>query len=165
VCLCFGFVLFLPMEETTFIMIKPDGVQRRLVAPIIARFENRGLTLVAIKMVNTSEALIDQHYAELVNKPFYPGLKQYMLSGPVIAMVWKGKAAAALGRAIVGATNPKESAPGTIRGDFCNDVGRNVIHASDSVESAKREIALWFKPEELVHYVPCDLGWVYENVS
>ncbi|KAK4534901.1 hypothetical protein CDCA_CDCA03G0926 [Cyanidium caldarium] len=151
------------MDERTFIMVKPDGVQRRLVAEIISRFERRGYQLIGIKMLQASAQRIDTHYAELTEKPFYPGLKRYMLSGPVVAMAWKGKAAAATGRALVGATNPRQSAPGTIRGDYCIDVGRNVVHASDSVESAEREIKIWFQADELVGYADPLSDWIYED--
>lgn len=150
------------MDEQTFVVVKPDGVQRGLVSEVAGRFERRGFKLVALKMVSPNASLVDEHYADLREKSFYPGLRSYMLSGPVVAMVWQGKFAASLGRAIVGATNPRESAPGTVRGDFCIDVGRNVVHASDSVESAKREIGLWFKPDEVQTYTSCDEQWVYE---
>ena len=149
-------------SEQTFIMIKPDGVQRGLVAPIISRFENRGYKLVALKMAEPSEELLRQHYEDLQEKPFFAGLLKYMRSGPVVATVWEGKDVVKTGRTILGATNPLASAPGTIRGDFAIDVGRNVCHGSDSVESAKREIALWFKPEEVFRYKPATFDWIYE---
>lgn len=149
-------------DEQTFIMIKPDGVQRGLVANILGRFENRGYTLVALKMVQPGEELLSEHYADLKSKPFFPGLMKYMTSGPVVATVWQGKDVVKTGRTILGATNPLASAPGTIRGDFAIDVGRNVCHGSDSVESAKKEISLWFKPEEVQRYKPCTFNWVYE---
>lgn len=128
-------------------MIKPDGVQRGLVGQIIGRFEKRGFFLRALKQVLPTEQLLRQHYSDLAEKPFFPKLLQYMLMGPVVCMVWEGKGVVATGRKMLGETNPLNSAPGTIRGDFCIDVGRNICHGSDSVESAKKEIALWFKPE------------------
>ncbi|KEZ39889.1 Histidine kinase [Scedosporium apiospermum] len=149
--------------EQTFIAIKPDGVQRGLIGPIISRFENRGFKLVAIKLVSPSKEHLETHYADLKEKPFFPGLVQYMLSGPICAMVWEGRDAVKTGRTILGATNPLASAPGTIRGDFAIDVGRNVCHGSDSVENAKKEIALWFKEGELVSWKTAQFDWIYEK--
>ncbi|MBQ5153808.1 nucleoside-diphosphate kinase [Macrococcus caseolyticus] len=149
-------------SEQTFIMIKPDGVQRGLVSQIFGRFEARGYKLVALKMAEPSEELLRQHYEDLQSKPFFPGLLKYMRSGPVVASVWEGKDVVKTGRTILGATNPLASAPGTIRGDFAIDVGRNVCHGSDSVESAKREIGLWFKSEEVHRYTSPFAGWIYE---
>ena len=139
-------------EEQTYIMVKPDGVQRGLVPEIIARFQRRGYKLVALKMVAPNADHFKELYKDLVNLPFFPKLLEYMTSGPVVAMVWQGTDAVAQGRKMLGKTKPLESEPGTIRGDFCIDVGRNIAHGSDSVESAKREIALWFKPEEVLNY-------------
>lgn len=149
-------------EERTFIAIKPDGVQRGLVADIIGRFERRGYKLVGLKLVQATKELLDQHYAEHVNKPFYPKMAQFMSSGPIVAMCWEGKNVVKQGRVMLGATNPADSAPGTIRGDFGIDLGRNVCHGSDSVESANREIALWFKPEELINWESNQAKWIYE---
>ena len=123
---------------------RPDGVQRGLVAEIIARFARKGFTLRAMKMMNVSKEHAEKHYADLSAKPFFGGLVSYMCSGPVVAMVWEGKDVVKTGRKIIGATNPAASEPGTIRGDFCIEVGRNVIHGSDAVESANHEIGLWF---------------------
>lgn len=148
--------------ERTFIAIKPDGVQRGLISSILSRFENRGYKLVAIKLAQPTEALLREHYDDLQEKPFFPSLLSYMLSGPVLATVWEGKDVVKQGRAILGATNPLQSAPGTIRADFAIDMGRNVCHGSDSVESANKEIGLWFKKEELVDYKPAMFGWIYE---
>ncbi|CAH00325.1 Ynk1 [Kluyveromyces lactis] len=148
--------------ERTFIAIKPDGVQRGLISKILARFEDRGYKLVGIKLVTPTEALLKEHYADLVSKPFFPSLLSYMTSGPVLATVWEGKDVVKQGRAILGATNPLQSAPGTIRGDFAIEVGRNVCHGSDSVESAEKEIGLWFKKEELIDYKLNQLSWIYE---
>ncbi|KAK9896732.1 putative nucleoside-diphosphate kinase [Cystobasidium minutum MCA 4210] len=148
-------------SEQTYIMIKPDGVNRGLVGDIIARFEKRGYKLVALKMVTATKEHLEKHYADLSSKSFFPGLVKYMASGPVVAMVWEGKDVVKQGRAMLGATNPLASAPGTIRGDYCIDVGRNVCHGSDAVESAQKEIALWF-PEGLNQYKLASEGWVYE---
>ncbi|KAL2207781.1 NDK-domain-containing protein [Sarocladium strictum] len=149
--------------EQTFIAIKPDGVQRGLVGPIVSRFENRGFKLVAIKLVTPSKEHLEKHYEDLAGKPFFAGLIQYMLSGPICAMVWEGRDAVKTGRVILGATNPAASAPGTIRGDFAIDVGRNVCHGSDSVENAKKEIALWFKEGDVVSYKASQFDWIYEK--
>jgi len=148
--------------ERTFIAIKPDGVQRGLVGKIIARFEAKGFKLVALKQMTASKEHLENHYADLKSKPFFPGLVQYMGSGPVVAMVWEGEGAVATGRKMLGETKPQDSAPGTIRGDFCIQVGRNICHGSDAVESANKEIALWFKPEELNDWKTCGHDWVYE---
>lgn len=148
--------------EQSFIMIKPDGVQRGLVGEVLKRFEQKGYYLRALKLVNVDRALAEEHYRDLSSKPFFPALVDYILSGPVVAMVWEGKAVVVTGRKLVGATNPLNSEPGTIRGDFCIDMGRNVIHGSDAVDSAQREIALWF-PEGLAENKPHMLPWIYEN--
>lgn len=149
-------------RERTFIMIKPDGVQRGLVGKIIKRFEAKGFKLVALKFVWPSEELLQKHYADLAARPFFPGLVKYMSSGPVVPMVWEGLNAVKTGRVMLGATNPAESAPGTIRGDLCIQVGRNILHGSDSVEAAQKEIALWFTEKEVVGWTPANDGWVYE---
>lgn len=135
--------------ERTFIMIKPDGVARGLIAEIIRRFEQRGFKLVAMKLMRAGEDLLQSHYGELAGKPFFPKLVKFIGSGPVVPMVWEGKDVVKQGRAMLGQTNPLQSAPGTIRGDFGVDIGRNVVHGSDSLETAEREIALWFDKSEL----------------
>ncbi|CAG9770512.1 unnamed protein product [Ceutorhynchus assimilis] len=150
-------------QERTFIMVKPDGVQRGLVGKIIKRFEQKGFKLVAMKFVWPSEELLKNHYADLAGRPFFPGLVKYMSSGPVVPMVWEGLNVVKTGRVLLGATNPADSAPGTIRGDLCVQVGRNILHGSDAVESAKKEIALWFNPNELVSWQPATTSWVYED--
>merc|ERR1712038_52849 len=150
-------------RERTFIMLKPDAVQRGLVGEIIKRFEQKGFKLVAMKMMHASEELLKEHYADLSSKAFFPGLVKYVNSGPVVPMVWEGLNVVKTGRVMLGETNPAASAPGTIRGDFCIQVGRNICHGSDAVESAKKEIALWFKEEELVKWDPVSLSWVYED--
>ena len=149
-------------RERTFIMIKPDGVQRGLVGQIIARFEQKGFKLVALKLSSPGREHFEKHYADLSAKSFFPGLVAYASSGPVAAMVWEGDNAVLTGRKMLGATKPFDSAPGTIRGDFCIDVGRNIIHGSDSVDAANHEIALWFKDEELVNWESASAAWVYE---
>ena len=149
-------------RERTYIMIKPDGVQRGLIGPIVTRFEQRGFKLVAMKLVTPGKEHLEQHYADLSSKGFFAGLIEYMNSGPVCAMVWEGDNAVATGRKMLGATKPFDSAPGTIRGDYCIDVGRNIIHGSDSVESANHEIALWFKPEELNNWEHHSKSQIYE---
>lgn len=142
-------------------MIKPDGVQRGLVGDIISRFEQKGFYLKGLKIITVDRALAEKHYADLSAKPFFNGLVEYIISGPVVAMVWEGKNVVVTGRKIIGATNPADSAPGTIRGDFAIDIGRNVIHGSDSVESARKEIALWF-PEGTVNWQCSSHPWIYE---
>eukprot|EP01067_Filipodium_phascolosomae_P009192 Filipodium_phascolosomae@DN8130_c0_g1_i1.p1 len=150
------------MEERTFIMAKPEAVQRGIVAKIIERFEQRGFKLVAMKMVKPSLEHIQKHYAELSEKGFYAQLCTYMSSGPVVAMVWEGKSVVATGRKMLGATNPLDSTPGTIRGDFAVETGRNICHGSDSVQSAKREITHWFTEAELCPWEPLLNKAVYE---
>ncbi|KAI9822528.1 MAG: nucleoside diphosphate kinase [Pycnora praestabilis] len=150
-------------NEQTFIAIKPDGVQRGLIGPIISRFENRGYKLAAIKLCTPSKEHLEKHYEDLSEKPFFKGLVTYMLSGPICAMVWEGRDAVKTGRALLGATNPLASGPGTIRGDFAIDVGRNVCHGSDSVENAKKEIELWFSKGEVVTYKQAQFDWIYEK--
>jgi len=148
--------------ERTYIMIKPDGVQRGLVGKIIERFEQRGYKLSALKLYQASEELLRTHYSDLTEKKFFPSLLEYMLSGPVTCMVWEGKEAVKMGRQMLGATNPQDSMPGSIRGDFSIEVGRNICHGSDSVENAEKEIALWFKPEEVVDWEDHSSSWLYE---
>eukprot|EP00904_Undaria_pinnatifida_P007623 jgi/Undpi1/3991/HiC_scaffold_16.g07359.m1 len=148
--------------ERSYIMIKPDGVQRGLVGAIISRFEQRGYKLAALKLKQADEALLRTHYKDLVEKPFFPKLLAYMISGPVVCMAWEGKDAVAMGRKMLGETNPKESAPGTIRGDFCLEVGRNICHGSDSIENAEKEIALWFGDAEVVDHESAMKDWIYE---
>eukprot|EP00127_Corallochytrium_limacisporum_P004777 Clim_evm3s175 gene=Clim_evmTU3s175 len=149
--------------ERTFIMIKPDGVHRGLIGEIIGRFEKKGYKLVAMKVKHADLDLLRNHYADLAKKPFFPGLIKYMNSGPVCCMVWEGPDAVRTGRVMLGATNPQDSLPGTIRGDLCLVVGRNVCHGSDSVESANKEIGLWFNKSELVDWERVDKKWVIED--
>ncbi|KAM9346047.1 nucleoside diphosphate kinase, mitochondrial [Symphorus nematophorus] len=140
------------LKERTLIAVKPDGVQRRLVGQIIQRFEQRGFKLVGLKMMQVSEDLLSQHYCQLRTKPFYPRLLHYMTSGPVVVMVWEGHKVVHTSRMMVGHTNPAEAQAGTVRGDFSFHVSRNVVHASDSLEGAQREIQLWFKGKELLNW-------------
>ena len=148
--------------ERTFIAIKPDGVQRGIVGKIINRFERKGLKLVAMKMCMPGKAHLEKHYIHLREKSFFAALIEYMNSAPICAMIWEGKDAIKSGRTLLGATNPANSAPGTIRGDFCIESGRNVCHGSDAVEAAKQEIEMWFKSEELLTYGAASSDWVYE---
>jgi nucleoside-diphosphate kinase len=150
-------------SETTFLAVKPDGVQRNLVGEIIGRLERRGYQLIGLKFLSVSKELAEAHYGEHKGKPFFDGLVKFITSGPVVAMVWQGKGVIATARQMIGATNPLNSAPGTIRGDFAVETGRNIIHGSDSVDSSKREISLWFRPEELHHWTPTHNAHVYEN--
>ncbi|KAL3054011.1 hypothetical protein OYC64_006357 [Pagothenia borchgrevinki] len=140
------------VRERTLIAVKPDGVQRRLVGQIIQRFEQRGFKLVGLKMLQVSDDLLSQHYCELRTKPFYPRLQEYMTSGPVVVMVWEGHKVVQASRTMVGHTNPLEAQAGTIRGDFSFHISRNVVHASDSLEGAQREIQLWFQKKELLNW-------------
>lgn len=149
-------------KERTFIMIKPDAVQRGIVGEIIKRFEQRGYKLIAMKFMHASRPHLEEHYRDLKDKKFFPDLIAYMTSGPVVPMVWEGLDAVKQGRAMLGTTNPLQSAPGSIRGDFSIQTGRNIVHGSDGVESANREIAHWFKPEELVDWNRAVDCWVYE---
>ena len=148
-------------QERTFIMVKPDGVQRGLISDIIAKFEKRGYALRAAKLLVPTRALLDQHYEEHVSKGFYPKMADFMASGPVMAMVWEGKDVVKTGRRMLGETNPLNSQPGTIRGDYGIDLGRNICHGSDSVEAAEREIKLWF-PEGVVASERTMEKWIYE---
>lgn len=138
--------------ERTFIMIKPDGVARNLVAKIIERFEQRGYKLVAMKVMKADEDILNQHYSDLKSKPFFSGLVKHISSGPVVPMVWEGKDVVRQGRAMMGETDPLKSKPGSIRGDYSIDMGRNIVHGSDSVESAIKEINLWFNEDEIVEW-------------
>lgn len=148
--------------ERTFVLIKPDGVQRGLVGQILGRFEARGLKLVGMKFMRVSKGVAEAYYGEHKEKGFYDGLIRYITSGPAVAMVWEGKGAIAIARSMMGATDPVKAQPGTIRADFSIDIGRNVIHGSDSPESARREISLFFHEGELVEYKRVDENWLTE---
>lgn len=146
--------------ERTFVMVKPDGVQRGLVGEVILRLERRGLKLVAAKFLQVSRELAETHYAIHKGKPFYEGLVDYITSSPVMAMVWEGPNVVQAVRQTMGATRPTEAAPGTIRHDFALEVGRNLTHASDSPENAMVEIDLWFSKMELVAWDRVTDPWV-----
>ncbi len=146
--------------ERTFLMVKPDGVQRNLIGEIVGRFEKKGFQLVGSKLMQITPELAAEHYGEHKERPFFGELVDFITSGPVFAMVWEGENVISVGRLMTGATNPKESAPGTIRGDFAVTVGKNIIHGSDSSESAVREIGLFFKEEELVSYTKDANNWI-----
>jgi nucleoside-diphosphate kinase len=148
--------------ERTFLAIKPDGVQRKLVGEIIRRFETKGFTLVGLKILNVSRELAEQHYDVHKERPFFAGLVEFITSGPVVAMVWEGEGVVSSARKIIGATNPLAAEPGTIRGDFGVNIGRNLIHGSDAIETAQREIALWFKEEEIANWEPTLMSWTRE---
>ncbi|XHX78944.1 MAG: nucleoside-diphosphate kinase [Stenomitos frigidus ULC029] len=148
--------------ERTFLAIKPDGVQRKLISEIIRRFETKGFTLVGLKLMSVSRELAETHYGVHRERPFFAGLVDFIISGPVVAMVWEGEGVIASARKIIGATNPLNSEPGTIRGDFGVNVGRNLIHGSDAPETAQQEIALWFKEDELVNWQPSLMSWIHE---
>ncbi|MBF0774522.1 nucleoside-diphosphate kinase [Mammaliicoccus sciuri] len=149
--------------ERTFLMIKPDAVQRNLIGEVVSRLERKGLKLVAAKLFQANEELAKEHYAEHVEKPFFNDLVSFITSGPVFAMVVEGKNIVEVTRTLVGETNPTKAAPGTIRGDYGIDLGRNIIHGSDSNESAEREIGLWFDQSELNDYKLNNENWVYEK--
>lgn len=148
--------------ERTFLAIKPDGVQRKLISEIIGRFETKGFTLVGLKFMNVSRELAEQHYGVHKERPFFSSLVEFITSGPVVAMVWEGDGVIAAARKVIGATNPLTAEPGTIRGDLGANIGRNLIHGSDAPETAQSEISLWFKAEELVSWQPTILSWIYE---
>lgn len=148
--------------ERTFLAVKPDGVQRGLVAEIIRRFETKGYKLVGLKLMQVTRETAENHYGEHKGKGFFEGLVGFITSGPIVAMAWEGPNVIATARKMMGATNPANSEPGTIRGDFATDIGRNVIHGSDSPESAARELGIFFKPEELVGWTRTNEPWIKE---
>ena len=148
--------------ERTLVLLKPDAVQRGLVGTTISKLEARGLKIVAIKMLQMDQEHAGRHYEAHVGKPFFPGLVDFITSGPLVAIVWEGTNAVELTRNTMGATNPVNSAPGTIRGDHATDIGRNLVHGSDSVETAIREIGLFFTPDELVDYNRAIDQWIIE---
>jgi len=148
--------------ERTFIMLKPDAVQRGLAGEMIARFEKKGFKLVGMKLIQVDRTLAEEHYAEHRGKGFFEPTVAYIMSSPVVALVWEGKNVVALARELMGATNPANANPGSIRGMYAMDISRNVIHGSDSVISAEREIALYFKSEELVDYRKASDEWLSE---
>jgi nucleoside-diphosphate kinase len=149
--------------ERTLVLVKPDGVQRGLVGEVVSRLEHRGLRLVAAKFMRVSRQLAETHYAIHKGKPFYDGLISYITSAPVMAMVWEGPSAIAAVRQTMGSTRPTEAAPGSLRHDFALEVGRNLTHASDAPPTAEVEVALWFKPEELVDWTRDLDKWIFER--
>ena len=149
-------------EERTFMMIKPDAVQRGLMGEIIGRIEKSGLKFVAIKFLQVTKELAEKHYEVHKERPFYNSLVGFITSSPTLAMVVEGSNAVTIGRKLVGATNPADAAPGTIRGDFGLDIGRNLVHASDSVENGKIEAAVYFSDDEIASWTPINYQWLYE---
>jgi nucleoside-diphosphate kinase len=149
--------------ERTLVLVKPDGVERGLIGEVTSRLERRGLRLVAAKFMQVSKELAETHYAIHKGKAFYEGLISYITSAPVMAMVWEGPNAVAAVRQTMGATRPTEAAPGTLRHDFALEVGRNLTHASDEPTNAEKEVALWFKPEELVNWTRDVDRWIFEK--
>ena len=149
--------------EKTFVAIKPDGVQRGLIGEILGRFEKKGFKLIALKQLTPSRELAEQHYGVHRERPFFNGLVDFITSGPVVAMVWEGDGVIASARKLIGTTKPLDAEPGTIRGDLAVNIGRNVIHGSDGVETAKFEIELWFESYEINEWTPSDQVWRVES--
>ena len=150
------------MAERTLVLVKPDGVQRGLVGEVITRLEKRGLKLVGMKLMQVSDELARQHYGEHVDRPFFGGLVSFITSSPIVAMVWEANNAVEIVRNTMGQTNPVNSAVGTIRGDLGIDIGRNLVHGSDSPESGEREVSLFFRPEEILSYQRAVEPWIVE---
>ena len=150
------------MSERTLMLVKPDGVQRGLIGQVLSRLEGRGLKLIGLKLMQIDEALANQHYAEHTDQPFFAGLVDFITSGPLVAAAFEGKDVVQIVRSTMGATNPVDAAPGSIRADFGVDLGRNVIHGSDSPESGEREIALFFAEAELLSWSRDVEGWIRE---
>lgn len=148
--------------ERTFLMVKPDGVQRNLIGEVIKRLENKGFTLAGLKLMAVSRELAEKHYDVHKERAFFAGLVDFIISSPVVAMVWEGEGVVASARKIIGVTDPLAAEPGTIRGDFGVSIGRNLIHGSDAIETAQREIALWFKEDELVSWENVAKPWLVE---
>ena len=148
--------------ERTLVLVKPDGVQRGLIGEVISRLERRGLKLVGLKLMQVDDALARQHYGEHVDRPFFAGLVDFITSSPVVAMAWEAENAVEAVRNTIGQTNPTASPPGTIRGDLALDIGRNLVHGSDSPESAQRELDLFFTAGELLEYSRANDGWIKE---
>ena len=148
--------------ERTLALVKPDGVQRGLIGEVISRLEHRGLKLAAMKLMRLDQATAQKHYGEHVERPFFPGLVEFITSGPLVAMVWEADGAVEIVRNTMGATDPKNSPMGSIRGDLGVNIGRNLVHGSDSVESASREIALFFQPGEILDYTRSNDSWIIE---
>jgi len=149
--------------ERTLVLVKPDGVQRGLIGEVISRLERRGLILTAAKFMQVSQSLAETHYAIHKGKPFYDGLIDYITSAPVMAMIWEGPNAVAAVRQTMGATRPTEADPGSVRHDFALEIGRNLTHASDTIENGEKEVGLWFKADELVNWKRDIDRWIFEN--
>lgn len=149
--------------ERTLIIVKPDGVQRGLAGEILRRFEQKGFRIAGMKFMQAGQALAEEHYAVHRGKPFFEGTVEYICSGPVVVMALEGTNAVVAARGIVGATKPHEAAPGSIRGDLGLEIGRNLVHASDSVENGEKEIKLWFKADELVNWWRNTDRWIFEK--
>ncbi len=150
-------------KEKTLVLIKPDGVQRGLIGQVISKLELRGLKIVALKMLSINHELASRHYSEHIDRPFYKNLIEFIISSPVVATVFEGPDAVTLVRKTMGATNPLEASPGTIRGDMGITIDKNIIHGSDSIESADKEIALFFQPEEILTYERNIDAWITES--
>ncbi|PSR96753.1 Nucleoside diphosphate kinase [Actinidia chinensis var. chinensis] len=155
-------VASLEKVDKSYIMVKPDGVQRGLVGEIISRFEKKGFKLTGLKLFQCPKELAEEHYKDLKSKSFFPKLIDYITSGPVVCMAWEGVGVVASARKLIGATNPLQAEPGTIRGDLAVQTGRNVVHGSDSPENGEREIALWFKEGEICEWSPAQAQWLME---
>ncbi len=151
------------MAERTLVLLKPDTVQRGLAGKVISRLEDRGLKIVGMKMMRMDMDIAKRHYAEHVDKPFFKGLSEFMMSRPIVAMAVEGKNVVDVVRSTVGATDPQAAAPGTIRGDMAQDIGRNLIHGSDSPEAAARELAIFFSDDELYDYERESERWITES--
>ena len=149
--------------ERTLVLIKPDAVQRGLAGEVISRLESRGLKIVAMKMLQMDEAKATRHYEPHVGKQFFKGLVEFITSSPLIAMVLQGENAVEMTRSTMGATNPLNATPGTIRGDLATDIGRNLIHGSDSLDTAQKEIKIFFPPEDIVDYARSAEPWITES--
>jgi nucleoside-diphosphate kinase len=149
--------------QRTLILLKPDCIHRRLIGEVLGRFERKGLRLVALKLVQASRTLAESHYAVHKGRPFYESLLTFLTAGPTVAMVWEGREAVAAARNLMGVTDGTKAPPGTVRGDYAISVQNNLVHGSDSPENAANEIALWFRPEELINYAPVDQPWVAGN--
>ncbi len=149
--------------QKTLVLLKPDAVQRGLVGELVSRLERKGLKLVGMKLVRMNDALARQHYAEHVDKPFFKGLAQFITSGPLVAMAIEGEDAICMVRTLMGETNPANAAPGTVRGDYAVSIGLNLVHGSDSLESAQRELALFFKKDEILEYDRATDPWIIES--
>ncbi len=149
--------------QKTLVLLKPDAVQRGLVGELVSRLERKGLKLVGMKLVKMDDALARQHYAEHVDKPFFKGLAEFITSGPLVAMAIEGEDAIGMVRTLMGETNPANAAPGTVRGDYAVSIGLNLVHGSDSPESAQRELALFFKEDEILEYDRATDPWIIES--